>query len=144
MAIQLTPAFDPTCRAIAETLTNEAIVNQILDFDGFASGQGLGFPLLQVTRMSGEGELLETTEIRIEYFLQDPNAVYSNPGIFRFVEVAIAGFLRDLHFEGLADEVKIITSSLEMNRGFLSLKEVGIFPYTRLTCRIQESDHRVS
>ena len=140
----MAPSFDrdPLCQHLGQylmaglnALDTRQVVAAVSTCDRLAIATGMEFPLLQVLRGPCTGRSLEFCELRIEYFLLNPQAYYEQPNTLRVVETAIAELLETYHQTGenacVQLDLDTLKSSGPLYMRFGSNGE-NIFPYIRI------------
>lgn len=136
---------DPICQHLGQYLMNglnaldtRQVVTAVSDYDRFVLATGMDFPLLQVYRGGSVGRSLNDCEIRIEYYLLNPQAYFEQPNILRVVEVTVAELLELYHQSNENPCLQIDLGTLRSSGPqYLRFGQNGenVFPYIRIQFR---------
>lgn len=121
----ITPEIDKPCRSLGTYLMEQLndrdtrqVVAGITDYYPFIGGDvSVENPLLCVFRGNSSGSQLEVSELNIGYYLFDLEAYREQPGILRWIEIAIVELLGSYSY--LDKCVQLDLSGLRSRRGYL-------------------------
>jgi hypothetical protein len=140
----ITTETDASLRHLAEYLMNglndrhQLAVASCWDFDNIPSDPSQ-YPALVIARLGSSGDSFERSRGFIKYMLLNQVERQGRPGLFRWVEVAIAELLKIYPYHDA--RVRITNMHTLSSQYRIGTTSAGIFPYIQIVIEFEDTDY---